>query len=240
MERHATTAARLAAFLETAPGVARVLYPMLPSHPDHAVAVRLLPSGGGMLAVELAGGAPRRGGVRGSAAHPGADGLAGQHPHDRRPPAVDDPSAARSGGARGSGHCPRPPACLGRPRGRRRPPGRLRPGASRRSACRASLLPRRASLRPSDDGPSRRGPRRGPGPLRPRPAQRAGPPGPGDLRPSHLCPLRGGPDHRACPGRRGGDRSSPSSPARPFGRRPTTPSRWRSSEPASSPPWARG
>ena len=58
MERHATTAARLAAFLETAPGVARVLYPMLPSHPDHAVAVRLLPSGGGMLAVELAGGAP--------------------------------------------------------------------------------------------------------------------------------------------------------------------------------------
>jgi cystathionine beta-lyase/cystathionine gamma-synthase len=58
MERHATTAARLAAFLETAPGVARVLYPMLPSHPDHAVASRLLPSGGGMLAVELAGGAP--------------------------------------------------------------------------------------------------------------------------------------------------------------------------------------
>ncbi len=61
MERHATTAARLAAFLETAPGVARVLYPMLPSHPDHAVAVRLLPSGGGMLAVELAGGAPAAG-----------------------------------------------------------------------------------------------------------------------------------------------------------------------------------
>jgi methionine-gamma-lyase len=57
MERHAATAARLAAFLETAPGVARVLYPMLPSHPDHAVAARLLASGGGMLAVELAGGA---------------------------------------------------------------------------------------------------------------------------------------------------------------------------------------
>jgi methionine-gamma-lyase len=31
---------------------------MLPSHPDHAVAARLLQSGGGMLAVELAGGAP--------------------------------------------------------------------------------------------------------------------------------------------------------------------------------------
>ena len=58
MERHAATAVRLAAFLEAAPGVARVLYPMLPSHPDHAVAARLLAGGGGMLAVELAGGAP--------------------------------------------------------------------------------------------------------------------------------------------------------------------------------------
>jgi cystathionine beta-lyase/cystathionine gamma-synthase len=57
MERHAATAARLAGFLEAAPGVARVLYPMLASHPDHAVASRLLASGGGMLAVELAGGA---------------------------------------------------------------------------------------------------------------------------------------------------------------------------------------
>jgi len=57
MERHAATAARLAAFLEAAPGVARVLYPMLRSHPDYAVASRLLASGGGMLALELAGGA---------------------------------------------------------------------------------------------------------------------------------------------------------------------------------------
>jgi methionine-gamma-lyase len=57
MERHGATAARLAAFLETAPGVARILYPMLASHPDHAIASRLLASGGGMLAVELAGGA---------------------------------------------------------------------------------------------------------------------------------------------------------------------------------------
>ncbi len=57
MERHGSTAARLAAFLETAPGVARVLYPMLPSHPDHVVAARLLASGGGMLALELGGGA---------------------------------------------------------------------------------------------------------------------------------------------------------------------------------------
>ncbi len=57
MARHAATATQLAAWLESAPGVTRVLYPMLASHPDHAVAVRQLASGGGMLAVELAGGA---------------------------------------------------------------------------------------------------------------------------------------------------------------------------------------
>ena len=58
MDRHAATAAALAAWLGTEPGVARVHYPGLPSHPDHAVALRQLASGGGMLAVELAGGAP--------------------------------------------------------------------------------------------------------------------------------------------------------------------------------------
>jgi len=58
MERHAATAASLAAWLETEPGVARVHYPGLPSHAEHAVAARQLANGGGMLAVELAGGAP--------------------------------------------------------------------------------------------------------------------------------------------------------------------------------------
>jgi len=58
MDRHAASAAALAAWLAAERGVARVLYPGLPSHPDHAVALRQLASGGGMLAVELAGGAP--------------------------------------------------------------------------------------------------------------------------------------------------------------------------------------
>jgi len=57
MERHAATAAALAAWLETEPGVARVHYPGLASHPGRAVAARQLANGGGMLAVELAGGA---------------------------------------------------------------------------------------------------------------------------------------------------------------------------------------
>jgi cystathionine beta-lyase/cystathionine gamma-synthase len=58
MERHAATATLLAELLEGAPGVERVWYPARPSHPQHAVAARQLAGGGGMLAVELAGGAP--------------------------------------------------------------------------------------------------------------------------------------------------------------------------------------
>jgi cystathionine beta-lyase/cystathionine gamma-synthase len=56
MERHAATAAALAAWLEGQDGVARVHHPSLPSHPQHALASRQLAAGGGMLAVELAGG----------------------------------------------------------------------------------------------------------------------------------------------------------------------------------------
>jgi len=58
MERHAATAAALAAWLERQDGVVRVHHPSLPSHPQHALAARQLTLGGGMLAVELAGGRP--------------------------------------------------------------------------------------------------------------------------------------------------------------------------------------
>ncbi len=58
MERHAQTAAALAAWLERQEGVQRVLYPGLPSHPQHEVATRQFRPGvaGGMLAVEVVGG----------------------------------------------------------------------------------------------------------------------------------------------------------------------------------------
>ena len=57
-ERHARTAAALAAWLERQDGVERVFYPGLPSHPQHAAANRQFRAGvaGGMLAVEVAGG----------------------------------------------------------------------------------------------------------------------------------------------------------------------------------------
>ncbi|HXU87182.1 MAG TPA: PLP-dependent aspartate aminotransferase family protein [Verrucomicrobiae bacterium] len=56
MERHSATAAALGAWLEAQPGIRRVWYPALPTHPQHEVAARLLARGGGMLAFELDGG----------------------------------------------------------------------------------------------------------------------------------------------------------------------------------------
>ena len=57
-ERHAKTAAALAAWLERQDGVQRVIYPGLPSHPQHDVAMRQFRPGvaGGMLSVVVAGG----------------------------------------------------------------------------------------------------------------------------------------------------------------------------------------
>jgi methionine-gamma-lyase len=58
VERHAATAAALAAWLERQKGVRTVYYPGLASHPQHEVAQRQFRPGvaGGMLAFEVAGG----------------------------------------------------------------------------------------------------------------------------------------------------------------------------------------
>ena len=57
-ERHSQTAAALAAWLETQPGVQAVRYPGLASHAQHEVAARQFRPGafGGMLAVDVVGG----------------------------------------------------------------------------------------------------------------------------------------------------------------------------------------
>lgn len=57
VERQNQNALALARYLASHPAVARVIYPGLPSHPDHAVAARLFGGFGGMLACELVGGA---------------------------------------------------------------------------------------------------------------------------------------------------------------------------------------
>ncbi|HRE16789.1 MAG TPA: O-succinylhomoserine sulfhydrylase [Rhodocyclaceae bacterium] len=55
VEAHAANAARLAAWLEAHPKVARVYYPGLASHPQHALATRQQTLGGGVVSFEVKG-----------------------------------------------------------------------------------------------------------------------------------------------------------------------------------------
>lgn len=56
VQRQNETALRLAKMLSSHPAVKRVWYPMLESHPDHALATRYLSGGGGVVSFELHGG----------------------------------------------------------------------------------------------------------------------------------------------------------------------------------------
>jgi cystathionine beta-lyase/cystathionine gamma-synthase len=58
IERQSATALRLAEWFEAHPAVASVRYPHLASHPQHDLAKRQMAYGGGILAVDLAGGRP--------------------------------------------------------------------------------------------------------------------------------------------------------------------------------------
>ena len=64
MRQHCASAARIAAWLEKHPKVAKVTYPGLASHPQHDLACRQMrldgaPAGGGMITVHLTGGIER-------------------------------------------------------------------------------------------------------------------------------------------------------------------------------------
>jgi cystathionine beta-lyase/cystathionine gamma-synthase len=56
VQRHSENASQLARALEDVPGVRRVIYPGLPSHPGHEIASRQMRDFGGMLSLELEGG----------------------------------------------------------------------------------------------------------------------------------------------------------------------------------------
>ncbi len=56
MEAHSRSALELARWLESHPNVERVLYPGLPSHPQHELAMKQQKTGGGIVAFEVKGG----------------------------------------------------------------------------------------------------------------------------------------------------------------------------------------
>ncbi len=56
VERHCANALVVASALEQLPGIRRVLYPALPSHPQHALAMRQMTAGGSIVTFEVDGG----------------------------------------------------------------------------------------------------------------------------------------------------------------------------------------
>jgi cystathionine gamma-lyase len=56
MERHCTSALKIATFLESHPQVESVIYPGLPSHPQHALAQRQMRGFGGIVTARIKGG----------------------------------------------------------------------------------------------------------------------------------------------------------------------------------------
>ena len=56
MEAHSANALQLAQWLEKQPNVSRVLYPGLPSHPQHKLAMKQQKTGGGIVSFEVKGG----------------------------------------------------------------------------------------------------------------------------------------------------------------------------------------
>lgn len=56
MERHAANALKIANALENHPKISFLKYPFLPSHPQHAIAIKQMKNGGGIVCFDLKGG----------------------------------------------------------------------------------------------------------------------------------------------------------------------------------------
>jgi cystathionine gamma-synthase len=107
MKAHEAGAAQVAAWLEAHPAVAKVFYPGLPSHPQHALARRQQHGFGAMLSFELVDGRPDRvdhvlrslrwftlaeslGGVESLVAHPASMTHASMTPEARKRAGITD------------------------------------------------------------------------------------------------------------------------------------------------------
>lgn len=106
MDRHCDNALAFARYLEGHSAVERVIYPELPSHPQHALFQQQMKRGGGMVAVELRGGIERGrnllnrlelfsltanlGDTRSIATHPASTTHKGTPPEMRRAVGIED------------------------------------------------------------------------------------------------------------------------------------------------------
>jgi cystathionine beta-lyase/cystathionine gamma-synthase len=106
MRQHEANAQRVAEFLEGRPGVEEVLYPGLPSHPQHALARSQMDGFGAIVTLRLAGGRPAvqafvkrakvflfaesLGGVESLACHPATMSHGALSPEERRAMGITD------------------------------------------------------------------------------------------------------------------------------------------------------
>ncbi len=106
MQRHCSSGEEIAKYLEAHPAIDRVLYPGLPSHPDHETAKKQMDGFGGMITIFLKGGldaartmlervqlftlAESLGGVESLIEHPGIMTHASIPPERRAELGVDD------------------------------------------------------------------------------------------------------------------------------------------------------
>jgi cystathionine gamma-synthase len=106
LEHHGRNAGRLAAWLQSQPGVNRVFYPGLPDHPGHSIAARQQQGFGAIVTLELAGGhdavralvsqmkyfslAESLGGVESLVAHPATMTHAAMEPQARQRAGLTD------------------------------------------------------------------------------------------------------------------------------------------------------
>ena len=106
MAAHARTALAIATALEGRPGVRAVTYPGLASHPQAAVAGRLLHTGGGMVAVDLGSRAAAAAFIDALSIPPRTASLGSVHTYAVHPPShthrqLDDAGLAQAGIAQG-------------------------------------------------------------------------------------------------------------------------------------------
>ena len=180
-ERHSRSAAALAGWLERQDGVRSVLYPGLPSHPQHAVAQRQFRAGaaGGMLAFEVEGGREAGRAMIDHLSLPELTASLGSvHTMVVHPPSTSQRQLTEAQLLE-AGITPGPAAGLGGARGRRGPRRRTsaRPSPRRARPCQARRLPAarrpatRRRPRPSSRSPTSRR-RRSSRPPRPVPSVR--------------------------------------------------------------------
>ena len=129
MERHCENAGELAHWLEAQAEVARVHYPGLASHPQHALARRQMRAFGGMITVVLKTRPGRQQALSRALPTLRAGRKPGRRRKPDRAPGNHDPRLAAGAAARGAGHRRRARPPVGRHRRR----GRLAPRPARRA-----------------------------------------------------------------------------------------------------------